>query len=142
MEEVMVIYWSGGGNTKMMAEAICKGIEETGKKYILKEVGSATVEDVNNYSHIALGCPSMGAEVLEEAEMEPFVESIQDLVKGKKMLLFGSYGWGDGEWMRDWEERMSSRGADLIADGFIINETPDQSGLDECFEFGKQLANS
>ena len=142
MEEVMVIYWSGGGNTKMMAEAICKGIEETGKKYILKEVGSATVEDVNNYSHIALGCPSMGAEVLEEAEMEPFVESIQDLVKGKKMLLFGSYGWGDGEWMRDWEERMSSRGADLIADGFIVNETPDQSGIDECFEFGKQLANS
>lgn len=142
MEEIMVIYWSGGGNTKMMADAICKGVEEAGKKYILKEVGSATVEDASNYSHIALGCPSMGAEVLEEMEMEPFVDRIQDLVKGKKMLLFGSYGWGDGEWMRDWEDRMRSYGADLIADGFIINETPDQSGIDECFEFGKQLANS
>ncbi|MBF4694387.1 flavodoxin [Fusibacter ferrireducens] len=142
MKTVMVIYWSGSGNTKTMAEAICKGIEDAGEKVILKDVGSASIEDINSYSHIALGCPSMGAEVLEEVEMEPFIDSIQDLVKGKKILLFGSYGWGAGEWMRDWEERMRNYGADLIADGLIINETPDQSGLDECTEFGKQLANS
>ncbi|GAU75959.1 flavodoxin [Fusibacter sp. 3D3] len=142
MKDVMVIYWSGGGNTKIMAESICKGIEAAGKTYELKEVGSATVQDVESCNRLALGCPSMGAEVLEESEMEPFVEAIQGSVKGKKMLLFGSYGWGDGEWMRDWEERMKSYGAELISDGFILNETPDQSGIDESIEFGTQLANA
>ena len=111
---ISVVYWSGTGNTQAMAEAVAEGIAQTGAEANVMEVGNADAAALAAESAFALGCPSMGAEQLEESEMEPFVEELEPLVSGKKILLFGSYGWGDGEWMRDWSERMKNAGAVLV----------------------------
>ena len=103
---ISVVYWSGTGNTQAMAEAVVEGIKAAGQEAELLEVGNADAKIVAAVDALALGCPAMGAEVLEESEMEPFVEELESLVSGKKILLFGSYGWGDGEWMRDWADRI------------------------------------
>lgn len=138
---VPVVYWSGTGNTRAMAGAIAEGIRSAGAEPILMEVADADVAVLVSEDVFALGCPSMGAEQLEETEMEPFVESLEPFVSGKKILLFGSYGWGDGEWMRDWAERMRNAGAVLIRDeGVITNESPDEEALEECRAAGKELA--
>ena len=138
---VPVVYWSGTGNTRAMAGAIAEGIRSAGAEPILMEVADADVAVLVSEDVFALGCPSMGAEQLEETEMEPFVESLEPFVSGKKILLFGSYGWGDGEWMRDWTERMKNAGAVLIReDGIIANEAPDDEALEECRAAGKELA--
>lgn len=138
---VPVVYWSGTGNTRAMAGAVAEGIRSAGAEPILMEVADADVAVLVSEDVYALGCPSMGAEQLEETEMEPFVESLEPFVSGKKILLFGSYGWGDGEWMRDWAERMRNAGAVLIRDeGVITNESPDEEALEECRAAGKELA--
>lgn len=140
---ISVVYWSGTGNTKAMADAIAEGIKEAGTEANLLTVGDANAGDLAQEAVFALGCPSMGAEELEEAEMEPFVQELEGKVSGKKILLFGSYGWGDGEWMRTWEERMKNAGATLIGDaGVIANETPDDEALKACIEAGKNLASA
>lgn len=139
MKKITIIYWSGTGNTEMMAEAISKGAQAGGVDVKLLNVSDASISDVTESEVIALGCPSMGDEVLEESEMEPFVESIKDSVNGKNIALFGSYGWGNGEWMDDWEERMKSYGANLFVDSLIINETPDEEGLERCEALGRHL---
>ena len=137
---VSVVYWSGTGNTQTMAEAVAKGIEEAGGQANLMEVGSADAAVIAQESAFALGCPSMGAEQLEESEMEPFVEALEPLVSGKTILLFGSYGWGDGEWMRDWASRMKNAGAVLVREeGIIANEAPDDEALAECENAGKEF---
>lgn len=140
MNKVAIIYWSGTGNTKLMAELIAQGAENQGALVSLKEVANATNRDIEEVDIIALGCPSMGDEVLEESEMEPFVESIESIVKNKKVALFGSYGWGDGQWMRDWEERMFSNGAIIISDCVIANYEPDDDKKEECIKLGQKLA--
>ena len=138
---VSVVYWSGTGNTQAMAEAVAEGIREGGAEAVLLEVGNADAAALAGENAFALGCPSMGAEQLEESEMEPFVEALEPLVSGKRILLFGSYGWGDGEWMRDWAERMKNAGAALIREeGLIVNEAPDDEALEECRAAGKELA--
>ena len=138
---VPVVYWSGTGNTRTMAGAVAEGIRSAGAEPILMEVADADVAVLVSEDVFALGCPSMGAEQLEETEMEPFVESLEPFVSGKKILLFGSYGWGDGEWMRDWAERMRNAGAVLIRDeGVITNQSPDEEALEECRAAGKELA--
>ena len=138
---VSVVYWSGTGNTQAMAEAVAEGIREGGAEAVLLEVGNADAAALAGENAFALGCPSMGAEQLEESEMEPFVEALEPLVSGKRILLFGSYGWGDGEWMRDWAERMKNAGAALIREeGLIANEAPDDKALEECRAAGKELA--
>lgn len=140
MSKVSVIYWSGTGNTEAMANAVAEGAKEAGADVALLVVGDASVEDVLSADAVALGCPAMGAEVLEEGEMEPYVESIAEAVKGKKVALFGSYDWGDGEWMRDWAERMSGYGAQLVeAEGLIINNEPDDEGIAQCKALGAKL---
>ena len=137
---VPVVYWSGTGNTRTMAGAVAEGIRSAGAEPILMEVADADVAVLVSEDVFALGSPSMGAEQLEETEMEPFVESLEPFVSGKKILLFGSYGWGDGEWMRDWAERMRNAGAVLIRDeGVITNESPDEEALEECRAAGKEL---
>ena len=139
---VSVVYWSRTGNTQAMAEAVAEGIKEAGAEASVLEVGNADVSSLASEAAFALGCPSMGAEQLEETEMEPFVEALEPLVSGKKILLFGSYGWGDGEWMRDWAERMKNAGAVLVRDeGVIANEAPDDEALEECRAAGKALAS-
>ena len=138
---VSVVYWSGTGNTQAMAEAVAEGIRDVGADAVLMEVGNADAAALAEEKAFALGCPSMGAEQLEESEMEPFVEALEPLVSGKTILLFGSYGWGDGEWMRDWADRMKNAGAVLIREeGIITNEAPDDEALEECRAAGKELA--
>lgn len=130
-----VIFWSATGNTEAMAKAVAEGAG----------VEATAVSDfsgnIDEYSALALGCPAMGDEVLEEDEFEPFFSGIEGSISGKKILLFGSYDWGDGEWMRKWEDRVRAAGAILLNDaGIIANLTPDDDKLAECREIGKQLA--
>lgn len=139
MQEVVVIYWSGTGNTEMMGEAIVEGAKDQNIVRLIN-VDVATIDDVSNADAVALGCPSMGAEVLEEETMEPFIESLQKVdFSNKALALFGSYDWGDGQWMFDWEERMENYGAKLVDQGLIIHLTPDQEGLEKCRELGRKL---
>lgn len=141
MDKIYVVYWSQTGNTEAMAEAVARGIRSEGKESAVVEVGSISPEELKEEAVFALGCPAMGAEMLEESEMEPFVETLEAFVKGKTVGLFGSYGWGDGEWMRDWEARMQQAGANVIGgEGVICQETPDQEALEKCEELGKNLA--
>ncbi|QAT61264.1 MULTISPECIES: flavodoxin [Tissierellales] len=140
MKKLSIIYWSGTGNTEEMANIIYESAKEQGAEVILKFVNEAALEDISESDVTALGCPAMGDEVLEESEMEPFIESIEDKISGKKLALFGSYGWGDGKWMIDWEERMSSKGANIIHDALIINGKPESDeDTNLCREFGKSL---
>ena len=142
MDKIYVVYWSQTGNTEAMAEAVARGIRSEGKESVVVEVGSISPEELKEEAVFALGCPAMGAEVLEESEMEPFVETLEAFVKGKTVGLFGSYGWGDGEWMRDWEARMQQAGANVIGGECVsCQETPDQETLEKCEELGKNLAD-
>ena len=134
-----VVYWSGTGNTEAMAQAVAEGIQAAGGTAEVCEVGQTDADTISKFDKIALGCPSMGAEQLEDSEMEPFVEELEPMISGKQLLLFGSYGWGDGEWMRDWCQRMEEAGAHLICEGVIANETPDDAALEECRAAGKEL---
>ena len=138
--DAAVVYWSGTGNTEAMAQAVAEGIRLAGGTAEICEVGQTDAGTISQYDRIALGCPSMGAEQLEDSEMEPFVEELESMIYGKQLLLFGSYGWGDGEWMRDWCQRMKEAGANLICEeGVIANEAPDDAALEECRKAGKQL---
>ena len=141
MDKIYVVYWSQTGNTLAMAEAVGQGITEAGKEAAVLEVTSASADDLKSAKAFALGCPAMGAEVLEEMEMEPFVETVETFANRKTIALFGSYGWGDGQWMRDWVDRMNAAGATVLnGEGLMCHEVPDEDGLNECVALGKQLA--
>lgn len=140
MKKVIVIYWSGTGNTEAMAEAVAEGAKKGNGEVRLVNVDEATVAMVEQADAIALGCPSMGAEVLEESSMEPFVTSIEGVITGKPMVLFGSYGWGNGEWMEDWVTRMNKCGANVLGEGLIIMNAPDENGLAECKLLGNKIS--
>lgn len=139
MKNVSIIYWSGTGNTEEMAKLIKQALEGKGSDVKLLNVSDASVDDVNTADLVILGSPSMGSEVIEETEMDPFVDSIKGLVSGKALALFGSYGWGSGEWMADWEERMRGYGANLLNEGLIVNGFPEGSEAERCLEFGRAL---
>lgn len=141
MDKIYVVYWSQSGNTQAMAEAVGKGITAAGKEAVVVSVGEVSTDELKSAKCFALGCPAMGAETLEETEMEPFVGEVEGFAAGKTVALFGSYGWGDGQWMRDWVDRMNGCGANVLnGEGLICHETPDDDGLAECEAFGKQLA--
>ena len=130
-----VIYWSGTGNTEAMAKAIAEGAEA--ELFSVSEFSG----NVNEYDRVAFGCPSMGAEELEESEFAPFFDSIEAELNGKTIGLFGSYGWGDGDWMRLWVDRCTTAGAVIVnGEGLIINETPSDDDLNTCRNFGKKLS--
>lgn len=140
MEELMVIYWSQTGNTEAMARAIGEGIEQAGKRAKVISVSDISANILKEATVFALGCPAMGIEVLEESEMEPFVTELEGIVKDKKIVLFGSYGWGDGEWMRNWEERMKLAGAQIIhGKGIIAQDEPTEEIIQECQETGREM---
>lgn len=141
MSEVYVIYWSGTGNTESMAQAVAEGIEGAGAKAVVLDVGSASADMLKDAKAFALGCPAMGAEQLEEGEMEPFVTEVEGFASGKTIGLFGSYDWGDGEWMREWASRMEAAGAKVAGgEGVIANNTPDDDALEACKKLGAELA--
>lgn len=142
MNKVMVVFWSQTGNTEVMANAIGRGITAAGKEAEVVPVSAVSMDNLKQAEVFALGCPAMGAEVLEEGEMEPFVMEVEGFAAGKKIALFGSYGWGDGQWMRDWEERMNHAGAAIVnGEGLILQEMPDEAGEAECEALGRQLAS-
>lgn len=135
-----IIYWSGTGNTETMANLISSGLSNQGKSAELLRVESVNVDDLKNENILILGCPSMGDENLEEVDFEPFIESLKGLGAGKKVCLFGSYGWGDGEWMKKWEEQMDSYGFELPLESVIVNESPEGDDKDLCIKFGENIA--
>lgn len=141
MDKIYVIYWSQTGNTQEMAEAVARGITAGGKEAAVVCAEDASAADIADAACYAMGCPAMGAEVLEESVMEPFVCEAEALSRGKTVALFGSYGWGDGQWMRDWVDRMSGCGATVLnGEGLMCHEAPDEAALAECEALGKQLA--
>lgn len=141
MDKVYIVYWSQTGNTQAMAEAIGKGVTAAGKEAAVQFVTEASLDELKQAKAFALGCPAMGAEVLEEMDMEPFVADVEAFAAGKTIALFGSYGWGDGQWMREWVERMNGAGATVLnGEGFVCQEMPDGGVLAECESLGKQLA--
>ncbi|MGN0418552.1 flavodoxin [Anaerostipes faecalis] len=141
MNEISIIYWTGTGNTMTMAGYVAEGIKEGGKIPRVFSVDDIAPSQLRSETIFALGCPAMGAEVLEESVMEPFVEELESFVAGKTVALFGSYGWGDGEWMRNWVERMEKAGAKVIGgEDAICQEVPDEDAQEELKSLGKELA--
>lgn len=137
---VAIVYWSGTGNTEAMAKEIAKGVQEKGaecKMFMADEFDEAMMD---NYHAIAFGCPSMGEEELEETEFEPMFRRCEPLLNGRKIALFGSYGWGDGEWMRNWEDSVKKQGASMVADSVICCEEPDEDACIACNDLGRALA--
>ena len=143
MSKTAIIYWSGTGNTEAMAMAVAEGAKQVNPDAALFSVSDITADAAAEYDVLVLGCPAMGAEVLEEDEFEPFFTELEGKLNGKKVALFGSYGWGDGEWMRSWEERINASGATLVGgEGLIVNEAPDDDALEQCKKLGSDAANA
>ena len=140
MSKVAVVYWSSTGNTEAMANAVAEGAKAAGAEVVTFETADFTAEKVDEFDAIAFGCPAMGDEVLEEDEFEPMFNSCETKLSGKKVGLFGSYGWGDGEWMRLWEDSCVSDGALLAHSSVICNEAPDENIKKQCSELGAALA--
>ena len=140
MSKIAVVYWSGTGNTEAMAAAVAEGAREKDADVTLITAADFSADQVGSYDAIAFGCPSMGAEQLEESEFEPMFTACEGNLQGKTIALVGSYGWGDGEWMRSWEERCSPDGANLASGSVICNEAPDEEALSACRALGAALA--
>ena len=140
MSKVAVVYWSGTGNTEAMANAVKAGAAGAGASVSVFGPSDFSADKVAEFDAIAFGCPAMGAEVLEEDEFDPMFTEVEGALSGKKIALFGSYGWGDGEWMRNWEERCKEAGAVLAADSVTANEAPDDDAVAACKALGAALA--
>lgn len=135
-----VIYWSGTGNTEAMANAVAEGAKSAGAEVVLLTPSEVDAATLDSFDTIAFGCPSMGSEQLEEEEFEPMFSACEAKLNGKKIALFGSYGWGDSEWMRNWEEQAKGCGAVLACDSVICNEAPDDEATEACKNLGIALA--
>ena len=140
MSKVAVIYWSGTGNTEMMANNVGEGAKAAGAETEVFSCDQFSADKLDDYDAAAFGCPAMGDEVLEETEFEPFFEECKSKLSGKKIALFGSYGWGDGEWMRNWEETCKEAGAVLACESVICADAPDDDAQAACEALGKALA--
>lgn len=138
MSKVAVIYWSGTGNTEAMANAVAEGAKAAGASVDL--MTCAEVTGVDGYDAVALGCPAMGMEELEDGEFQPMLESIEPSLPGKKVVLFGSYDWGVGEWLTNWEARCAEKGINLAAESVKCNNAPDSDGLAACRALGAAIA--
>ena len=140
MSKVAVVYWSGTGNTEAMADAVAKGARAAGASAEIFSASDFPAAKAAGFDAFALGCPAMGSESLEDSEFEPLYDAIKGSLAGKKVALFGSYGWGDGEWMRSWEARCAEKGIPLAADSVLANEAPDETALAACKALGKAMA--
>ena len=140
MSKVAVVFWSGTGNTESMADAVAQGARGAGASVDVLGPSDFDASKVAAYDGIAFGCPAMGAEVLEEDEFEPMFQDVKGALAGKAIALFGSYGWGDGEWMRNWEDDCKAAGANLVVDSVIANEAPDDDAIAACKALGAALA--
>jgi len=141
MSKIAVIYWSGTGNTEAMADLVANAATAAGASVDKFTASEFNVSSAGDYTGFALGCPAMGAEQLEESEFEPMFSDLEGSLNGKKIALFGSYGWGDGQWMRDWVERAQGDGAQVLnGEGLICNEAPDEDVQAACRKLGADLA--
>ena len=138
--KVAVVYWSGTGNTEAMAQAVVEGAQKVGGETELFSATEFDSDKMDLFDAVAFGCPAMGAEELEDGEFAPMFEGCESKLSGKKIALFGSYGWGDGEWMRTWEDTCQNKGAALACDSVICQETPDDDALNACRQLGEALA--
>lgn len=139
MSKVAVVFWSGTGNTEAMAEAVRDGAKEKGAEVRVFGADEFSADNVAEFDGIAFGCPAMGDEVLEESEFQPMFDSVVDVLSGKRIALFGSYGWGDGQWIRDWEDICKDAGAVLVCESVIANDSPDDEAIRSCQELGSAL---
>ena len=139
MSKVAVVYWSGTGNTEAMAKAVEAGIKDAGSEAVVLTSAQFDASKVAEFDAIAFGCPAMGNEVLEESEFDPMFTALEGSLKDKKVALFGSYGWGDGQWMRNWEDRCKAAGAVLAIESVMANDAPDAEAEDKCKALGKAL---
>lgn len=139
MSKVAVVYFSSTGNTQMMAEAVADGVRNAGGEADVIDSTAFSTSDVANYDAFAFGCPAMGAEQLDEGSFEPMFASVETMLNGKKVGLFGSYGWGVGEWMQTWADRVRADGANLVNDGVIANYAPDAEATAACNDLGAAL---
>ena len=140
MSKIAVVYWSGTGNTEAMANLVAEGATSAGAEAEVISCADFSADKAARCDAIAFGCPAMGSEVLEEMEFEPMFDSCKNSLGGKKVALFGSYGWGDGEWMRSWEKNCDDAGVSLACDSIICQEAPDDDTLASCRAMGKTLA--
>lgn len=140
MKKTAVIYWSGTGNTKQMAEAVLEGMKSAGADAVLLEAAQVDASTFSGVDAVAFGCPAMGSEVLEEIDFEPMFSACKNSLGGKAVALFGSYGWGDGEWMRSWEQDCANCGVSLACPSIICCEAPDDDTVASLKEMGKVLA--
>ena len=140
MSKAAVVFWSGTGNTEAMADAVKAGAMEAGVEVSFFNASDFSADMVDDFDAIAFGCPAMGDEVLEEDEFQPMFDAVLPALNGKKLALFGSYGWGDGQWMRDWEETCKAAGVELACDSVIANESPDDEAVAACKALGAALA--
>ena len=136
MSKVAVVFWSATGNTETMANCVAEGAN--GTIVPCSEMNAAKLAE---FDAVAFGCPAMGAEQLEESEFEPMCSDLEGSLNGKKIALFGSYGWGDGQWMREWCSRCEAAGANLYDEaGLIANDSPNEEAREACRELGRKLA--
>ncbi|MBE5763617.1 MAG: flavodoxin [Clostridiales bacterium] len=138
--KIAVVYWSGTGNTEAMAMSVASGAKKVNANVDVFQSTDFSAASMDEYDAIAFGCPAMGAEELEDSEFLPMFDSCKAKLNGKKIALFGSYGWGDGEWMRTWEDECKSLGANVV-NTVICNEAPDDEGIANCEALGSSLAN-
>ena len=140
MNKIAVVFWTGTGNTEIMANEVVAGASAAGAEVTLFNTSAFKVESANEYDKFALGCPAMGAEELEDSEFQPMYDQLKKLISGKKVVLFGSYGWGGGEWMNPWKEDAANAGLVLADEPLAIEGAPDDAGKEKCRELGKVLA--
>ena len=140
MRKIAVVYWSGTGNTEAMAASVAEGVQDAGAEAVMMTASEFDVTMMDTFDAVAFGCPAMGAEELEESEFAPMFSACEAKLSGKRIALFGSYGWGDGEWMRTWEENCKNNGADLVCEPVICNEAPDDEAIAACKALGTALA--
>lgn len=139
MSKVAVVYWSGTGNTEAMARAVAEGAKENGAEADVLRASEFGADKLGDYSAVAFGCPAMGSEELEEYDFAPMFEACESQLSGKRIALFGSYGWGSGEWMNAWEERCDNAGANRVCDSVICKEAPDENAAAACKALGAAL---
>lgn len=139
MSKVAVVYWSGTGNTEAMANKVAEGAKAAGAEVEVISADNFDGTDISGFDGVAFGCPAMGDEELEDSVFQPVFEACEAKLAGKKVALFGSYGWGDGEWMRSWEEKCQNDGVALAVDSVICNEDPDDEAQAACIELGKAI---
>lgn len=142
MSKIAIVYWSGTGNTEVMANKAADGAKAAGAEVSLLTASEFGAEQIDSFDAVAFGCPAMGAEQLEDSEFEPMFTACESKLNGKKIALFGSYGWGDGEWMRTWEETCTGDGAILVCDSVICAGEPDDDAQASCEAIGKALATA